>query len=139
MSAIGRGLQRFLQKYIQFHSCYKPESHGFVFQEKLVVYEDSLDYSNLTDGSKHLLHSEFVRYFVASVGIMEYLGGNKTLTIEGVSPKFLPTMEGEMWRPWHHIYSLTKAGKGQKHKPQANQLGGMHQIIESLELKLHFR
>lgn len=89
----------------------------------MVIYEDSPEYSNLADGSKHLIHSEFVRHFISSIGIMEYMGSNKKLAIEGVSYKFIPTTENDPWRPWHHIYSLTKAGKGQKHKPQINELG----------------
>lgn len=54
---------------------------------------------------------------------MEYMGSNKTLVTEGVTQKFTPNTDSEYWRPWHHVYSLIKAGKGQKHKPQVNQTG----------------
>lgn len=90
----------------------------------MVVYEDKSSYSKLADGSNDdLFDSEFVRHFISSIGIMEYMGSNKTLVMEGVSAKYLPNTENEPWKAWHHVYSLTKAGKGQKHRPQVNQTG----------------
>lgn len=64
-----------------------------------------------------------MRSFISSIGILEYLGYNHESPIESTTPSFTPTFGEEPWMPWHHIYSLCKAGKGQKHKPQANRYG----------------
>ncbi|XP_031337270.1 androglobin-like [Photinus pyralis] len=78
---------------------------------------------DLINGNKHLLHSEFTRSFISAVGVLNYLGLHRPSHIEYVTPTYQPTTDGIPWKPWHHIYSMCKAGKGQKHNPQVNQLG----------------
>lgn len=78
---------------------------------------------DLINGNKHLLHSEFMRSFISAVGVLKYLGSHRPWRTEFVTPTYLPTTDGIPWKPWHHIYSMCKAGKGQKHNPQVNQLG----------------
>lgn len=87
------------------------------------MYQQKPEYSNLIGGSKHLLHSEFVRCFIASIGVLEYLGDYRPSPPEGTTSRYEPNTAKDPWRPWHHIYSMTKSGKGQKHNPQVNQLG----------------
>lgn len=84
---------------------------------------DLPEYANLIQGSRHILHSEFIRNFISAVNMLEYLGNKNAFKIEGVSAIYTPTTENECWRPWHHVYSTGKAGKNQTHKPQINQLG----------------
>lgn len=92
------------------------------------MYKEKSEYSNLMAGSEHILHSDFFRAFIASVGILEYLGDCHPFCAEYVTGKYYPNTYNEPWRPWHHVYSMTKAGKGQRHKPQVNNSGKLKRI-----------
>ncbi|XP_025833934.1 uncharacterized protein LOC108741701 [Agrilus planipennis] len=97
---------------------------GQVFPDaKLIMFADKPEYPDLISASKHLLHSDFVRSFIAAMTTLEYLGNTNPFPIEYTTATFTPTTQDLPWRPWHHIYSMCKAGKGQKHNPQVNQLG----------------
>lgn len=42
--------------------------------------------------------------------------------IEFQSDKFRAN-GGPVWKPWHHVYSFSKAGKGTSHKMSYNKYG----------------
>ncbi|KAG5887707.1 hypothetical protein JTB14_010777 [Gonioctena quinquepunctata] len=88
-----------------------------------VIYEDKPDYPDLIAGSQHLLDSEFIRNFIGTVDILCYVGNSGKFSMEYTSTSFLPTVEDQPWKPWHHIYSKCGAGKGQKHLPIVNDAG----------------
>lgn len=94
-----------------------------VFPEtELVIYTDNTCYPELINNNGHLLQSEFMRSFISSVETLWFLG-NTTLfpwelrgngfTVDHIVP----------WRPWLHIYSKCKAGKGTNHTPIVNRSG----------------
>lgn len=87
------------------------------------MYKASSEYPDLISSSKHILHSEFMRSYISAIGILEYLGNYRRSPIEFPTSTYVPNTSDVPWRPWHHIYSLCKAGKGQKHNPQVNSLG----------------
>lgn len=64
-----------------------------------------------------------MRKFIDMIKILEHLGYNKPWKMEGVTSSFIPTTNNNPWKPWHHVYSLNKAGKGQIHNPQINKIG----------------
>lgn len=81
------------------------------------------EYSQFLPASKHLLHSDFYRVFITSIGILEYIGNERPFAAEFVTPYFTPNTYDGPWKPWHHVYSNCKAGKGQKHNPTPNKRG----------------
>ncbi|KAK5649575.1 hypothetical protein RI129_000604 [Pyrocoelia pectoralis] len=118
-------------QYVDPHFIHMPKSLPVVQWKRpkecfinvpLVMYIDT-GLPDIISGNQHLLHSEFIREFIAAVGVLNYLGIHRPFTIEFTTPTYLPTTDGIPWKPWHHIYSMCKGGKGQKHNPQVNQLG----------------
>lgn len=97
------------------------------------MYKESSHYPDLITESKHILHSEFIRSFIAAVGILEYIGNTHGINAEFSTQSYVPNTADQPWRPWHHIYSMCKAGKGQKHNPQVNQSGNAY----SFQLWVH--
>lgn len=87
------------------------------------MHRESPQYPDLITESKHILHSEFMRSFIAAVGILEYIGNTHGIEAEFATPSYFPNTGDKPWRPWYHIYSMCRAGKGQKHNPHVNQLG----------------
>lgn len=47
---------------------------------------------------------------------------HRPFPVELQSAQFVAT-GGSQWKPWHHVYSHTSAGKGQTHKTQYNRCG----------------
>lgn len=47
---------------------------------------------------------------------------HRPFPVELQSTQFVAT-GGSQWKPWHHVYSHTSAGKGQTHKTQYNRCG----------------
>ncbi|KAK4881109.1 hypothetical protein RN001_004428 [Aquatica leii] len=121
-----------IEKFNDKHIIRMPESlteetwkrPGQIFvQCNVAIFSEGKSYSDLVSGSAHLLHSEFVRNFISAIGILNYLTDNRPSPIEFTTSTYVPTTEGIPWRPWHHIYSMCKGGKGGKHNPLVNQLG----------------
>ncbi|KAL3276798.1 hypothetical protein HHI36_012161 [Cryptolaemus montrouzieri] len=97
-----------------------------IFSEyQLVVFKDSLDYHDLLNSSSHLFNSTFMRSFVSSVNILEYLASTTHFNTEARTIKYTPNASG-VWRPWHHIYSGAKVGPGTIHNPQISLSGKYH-------------
>lgn len=90
---------------------------------KFVVYKETDAYSNLINGSKRLYDEVFVRRFISDIMHLEYISFSNPLKFESVSNNYVPTTNNNPWRPWHHVYSACKGGKGHKHNPQTNKLG----------------
>lgn len=107
-------------------------------QANLIMYKESSEYPDLISGSKHLLHSDFMRSFISAIDILEYLGNTRPSPIEFASPTFFPNTSNDPWRPWFHIYSMCKAGKGQKHNPQINTLGKTNQFNLFLKIFINY-
>ncbi|XP_045476318.1 androglobin-like isoform X4 [Harmonia axyridis] len=95
-----------------------------IFSEyQLVVYtEGEIGYSDLLKPSSHLVNSAFMRSFISSIHILEYLAFTTNFATEATTSKFVPNASGP-WKPWHHIYGGSKAGAGTTHSPQVNTTG----------------
>lgn len=51
------------------------------------------------------------------------MGSYYPWNMEGLTPDYTPTTTNNPWKPWHHVYSYCKAGKGQTHNPKYNNNG----------------
>ncbi|KAK0180236.1 hypothetical protein PV327_005901 [Microctonus hyperodae] len=90
---------------------------------KPIIYspQSSKNYPNLFVNNQHLLISEFMRWFISSVTILFYYGRDGLEITESSSLSW-----NYRDKPWHgslHIYSMNKAGPGEKHNPQINPHG----------------
>nr|XP_034176028.1 androglobin-like isoform X2 [Osmia lignaria] len=90
--------------------------------EPLTVYVPGSGYSDLITNNKHLLHSEFARWFVSALINLEHCGRNG-LEISGENSNFIWNGRYQSWRGWMNVYSMNKAGKGVQHKPGVNLNG----------------
>ncbi|KAJ8974230.1 hypothetical protein NQ317_003918 [Molorchus minor] len=91
---------------------------------QFVIFDEKPVYPDLISGSKHLLQSEFVRSFISSVATLMYLGNTRQFTsVEFTTPTYVPNTADDPWRPWHHVYSNCKLGKGKDHAPVVNRIG----------------
>lgn len=81
---------------------------------------------DLHTANKHIEHNYFVKIFINVVLSLEYMSYRFPWPMEGVSEFYTPNTENFPWRGWHHVYSLCKAGKGQRHDPQINKYGIQH-------------
>ncbi|GJQ72621.1 hypothetical protein Trydic_g1285 [Trypoxylus dichotomus] len=90
---------------------------------EFVIAKPYIDFTLLREGSIHIMHSQFVRSFLNSISILDYIGMTQPWDIESVNHNFTPNTEGVSWKPWHHVYSLCGAGKGQAHAPKYNPAG----------------
>lgn len=60
---------------------------------------------------------DFLDCFNELLPILQFYAIKEPFQVESETPNYISTTQGESWRPWHHIYALCKAGKGQTHKP----------------------
>ncbi|KAK0099015.1 hypothetical protein PV326_009766 [Microctonus aethiopoides] len=91
------------------------------FQPIIYSSQSSKNYPNLFLNNQHLLISEFMRWFISSVTILFYYGREGLEITESSSFSW-----NYRDKPWHgslHIYSMNKAGPGEKHNPQINPHG----------------
>ncbi|KAF5284683.1 hypothetical protein FQR65_LT13459 [Abscondita terminalis] len=95
---------------------------------RLLMFNKSTKNENLLRGNAHLLHIEFVRNFISAIGILEYLGISRLWLPEFTTPRYFPTTLSSPWKPWHHIYSMCKAGKG-KYIVRLFWMGSWRKII----------
>ncbi|KAK6618664.1 hypothetical protein RUM43_013055 [Polyplax serrata] len=65
----------------------------------------------------------FFTMFNEFLPILQYYALSDGFGVELETPTYVSTTQGEPWTPWHHVYSLCKAGKGQVHKPSYNSYG----------------
>ncbi|XP_071557569.1 androglobin [Temnothorax nylanderi] len=86
------------------------------------VYITTVEYPDLITNNKHLLHSEFVRWFVSALVNLQYCG-REGLEISGESSNFTWIGRHSPWYGWMHVYSMNKAGKGVQHRPMINPNG----------------
>nr|XP_050857419.1 androglobin-like isoform X1 [Vespula vulgaris] len=90
--------------------------------EPLTVYTITKEYPDLIKRNKHLLHSEFIRWFISSLINLQYCGQNG-LEVSGESNNFIWNGRKEKWQGWMHVYSNNKAGHGVSHRPIFNPNG----------------
>ncbi|CAL1678749.1 unnamed protein product [Lasius platythorax] len=88
----------------------------------LTMYTTNVEYPDLITNNKHLLHSEFVRWFVSTLKNLQYCG-REGLEISGQGSNFIWADGHGPWYGWMHVYSLNKAGKGVQHRPVINPNG----------------
>lgn len=91
------------------------------FQPIIYSSKSSKNYPNLFLNNQHLLISEFMRWFISSVTILFYYG-RKGLEITE-SSNFSWNYRDKPWHGSLYIYSMNKAGPGEKHNPQINPHG----------------
>ncbi|XP_046391489.1 uncharacterized protein LOC124159609 [Ischnura elegans] len=91
------------------------------FQSACVLYDDAAPCIDIVSANKHLLDSKCMRWVISSITMVQKLVDDGTFTIEGANAQHTPN-GGIPWRPWHHVYSLCKAGDTQ-HKPLINPSG----------------
>ncbi|XP_011304131.1 androglobin-like [Fopius arisanus] len=72
-----------------------------------IVLCDSTDSPDLFSNNRHLLHSEFIRWFCCTLRILNY------------SHK----VDGKKWQGWHHIFSPNKSRRSSDRNPQINPNG----------------
>lgn len=92
----------------------------------MIVYKDQAGYYDLKTSNTHILYNKFVRRFSNIVKLLEYMGSYYPWNMEGVTLDYSPSTTNSPWKPWHHIYSNCKAGKGQTHNPKYNNYGNHH-------------
>ncbi|XP_022919315.2 androglobin-like [Onthophagus taurus] len=90
---------------------------------ELLVSSTCIKPIELRFGSNHILYSDFMRDYVSAITILEYFSLQSVWPLEGVNATYFPNTDGFPWKPWHHIYALCKAGKGQQHAPKYNKNG----------------
>ncbi|KAK0082128.1 hypothetical protein PV325_011022 [Microctonus aethiopoides] len=91
------------------------------FQPIIYSSQSSKNYPNLFLNNQHLLISEFMRWFISSVTILFYYGREGLEITE--SSSFSWNYQDKPWHGSLHIYSMNKAGPGEKHNPQINPHG----------------
>lgn len=57
-----------------------------------------------------------------------YLGYMRPSAVEWTTPAYNANTNNIPWKPWHHVYSMCKAGEG-SHNPQVN-FSGIFKIQE---------
>ncbi|XP_019639273.1 PREDICTED: androglobin-like isoform X4 [Branchiostoma belcheri] len=85
----------------------------------VVEKEDGFD---LVANSAHLHDSELMRWIISQIMALWKMTENKTPPTDAGSRADPNVPDGRSWRPWDHIYSLCKAGKG-PHQPLYNAHG----------------
>ncbi|XP_076825894.1 androglobin-like isoform X2 [Clavelina lepadiformis] len=88
-------------------------------QPVIVEKESSID---ILHPNEHLCHSEVMRTIISQISSLWSLSRERSEV--KVTPQNSPAsseLGDESWKPWEHIYSLCKAGKG--HMPLHNQYG----------------
>ncbi|KAI8520829.1 hypothetical protein Bbelb_005830 [Branchiostoma belcheri] len=85
----------------------------------VVEKEDGFD---LVANSAHLHDSELMRWIISQIMALWKMTENKTPPTDVGSRADPNVPDGRSWRPWDHIYSLCKAGKG-PHQPLYNAHG----------------
>lgn len=63
-----------------------------------------------------------MRSFISSIYTLTYIGYVHHFNIEWQTASYTANTGTQAWKPWHHIYSLCKAGEG-SHVPQVNATG----------------
>lgn len=79
--------------------------------------------TDLYSANKHIQQNYFVKISINVMLSLEYISYHCPWPSEGVTEFYTPTTENYPWKGWHHVYSLCKAGKGQRHNPQLNRYG----------------
>ncbi|XP_055042531.2 androglobin isoform X2 [Misgurnus anguillicaudatus] len=97
---------------LRVHTWKRPSE--YIVNKTPVVVDNEVAF-DLTSANEHLLSSELMRWIISEIYILWKVcntGEGKPVSAETVS---------NTWRPWEHIYSLCKAGKG--HIPLYNAYG----------------
>ncbi|XP_028858293.1 androglobin isoform X3 [Denticeps clupeoides] len=97
---------------LKVHSWMRPSE--FIVDKTPVVVENETTI-NLTSANEHLLCSELMRWLISEIYILWKVcsaGKEKVVSTE-TNP--------DVWKPWEHIYSLCKVGRG--HQPLYNTFG----------------
>ncbi|KAK9306199.1 hypothetical protein QLX08_003085 [Tetragonisca angustula] len=89
---------------------------------QLTMFTDDPKSLDLIINNKHLLHSQFTRWFISALINLQYCGRNG-LEISGESGNFIWNGRHHSWRGWMNVYSMNKAGKGVQHRPVINLNG----------------
>ncbi|CAL7940379.1 unnamed protein product [Xylocopa violacea] len=90
--------------------------------EPLTVFVADSKYPDLIANNKHLMHSQFARWFISALINLQYCGQNG-LEISGENGNFIWNCRYQSWRGWMNVYSMSKAGKGAQHRPTVNPNG----------------
>ncbi|XP_035685724.1 androglobin-like [Branchiostoma floridae] len=85
----------------------------------VVEKEDGFD---LVANSAHLHDSELMRWVISQIMALWKMTENTNKPTDAGSRADATVPDGRSWRPWDHIYSLCKAGKG-PHQPLYNAHG----------------
>ncbi|XP_076763331.1 androglobin-like [Xylocopa sonorina] len=88
----------------------------------LTVFVADSTYPDLITNNKHLLHSQFARWFISALINLQYCGQDG-LEISGENVGFIWNCRYQSWRGWMNVYSMSKAGKGAQHRPVVNPNG----------------
>lgn len=78
---------------------------------------------DLITSNRRILRSEFIRSFISAIQILTYIGNQYPFEIEWQTLQFTSNTRNLPWEPWHHIYSLGRAGASAQHSPVCNSLG----------------
>lgn len=98
----------------------KPEE---VFPDfDLVVYDPTKTLFELSVPSP-VAQCDFFTCFNELLPLLQFYALSDGFAVEVETPNFSSTTQGEPWRPWHHVYALCKAGKGQVHAPLYSSFG----------------
>lgn len=63
-----------------------------------------------------------MRNIISSIMCLEQEASARPFTVEFQNPKFIDN-GGPYWKPWHHVYGLSKVGKGTLHNMNYNSYG----------------
>ncbi|RZF38207.1 hypothetical protein LSTR_LSTR005568 [Laodelphax striatellus] len=70
----------------------------------------------------HLFRSDLLQRILLAYIYLDNAAQKCPFPTEYTNSRFVPTFD-KFWKPWYHVYSLCKAGKGSTHKPIWNPYG----------------
>ncbi|XP_077974428.1 androglobin-like isoform X6 [Styela clava] len=112
-----------LPSSIKVHEWKRPVD--FLEGKTPVILDDNEGDFDLLRPNEHLCHSELMRCIIGQITSLWNISASKTRSTTSLSARNSATPEpGEdnFWRPWEHIYAMTKLAKG-PNIPQYNPYG----------------